>query len=222
MNVGFSAIRFYFGWMTKLVEELRNLVKRLLENPKFQQNKRKLIVGSLVFLALAVLGLNTSGSTNSKNLVSANPGKAATNRTELPKLYVHIVGAIKQPGLYVLKPGARVYDAIIAAGGFGQKADQGSVNLARILSDGEQIVVLGGGTLGESTGNLSGSTPKLVNLNRADQVALEALPGVGPTLAGRMIDYRTANGGFKAKEDLLKVSGIGDKLFRGLKDLITL
>jgi competence protein ComEA len=214
--------------MTTLGETLRTLVKRLLESPKFQQNKRRLILGVLVFVVLVVVGLNTSGQAPSKTLISANSSKIASNRSQLPKLYIHIVGAIKQPGLYVLKSGARVYDAVIAAGGFSAKADQGSINLARILSDGEQILVLGATALQDSNAAISGSGPqvgsgsKLVNLNRADQTALESLPGVGPTLAGRMIDWRLANGGFKTKEDLLKVSGIGDKLFRGLKDLITL
>ena len=214
--------------MTTLGEILRTLVKRLLESPKFLQNKRKLIVGVLVFVALVVFGLNTTGAATSKTLVAAHSSKSSGNRSQLPKLYIHVVGAIKQPGLYVLKSGARVYDAVIAAGGFSAKADQGSINLARILSDGEQIFVLVGGAFQDSKATISGSVPgvgsasKLVNLNRDDQTALESLPGVGPTLAGRMVDWRLANGGFKTKEDLLKVSGIGDKLFRGLKDLITL
>ena len=214
--------------MTTLGEILRTSVKRFLESPKFQQNKRRLILGVLVFVALVVLGLNTTGPASSKTVVAANSNKSAGNRSQLPKLYIHIVGAIKQPGLYVLRSGARVYDAVIAAGGFSAKADQGSINLARILSDGEQIIVLGGTSRQDSNAAISGlgsqvgSGSKLVNLNRADQTALESLPGVGPTLAGRMVDWRLANGGFKTKEDLLKVSGIGDKLFRGLKDLITL
>jgi competence protein ComEA len=128
---------------------------------------------------------------------------------------------------------ARLFDAIFAAGGFTKLADQSSINLAREVSDGEQIVVFATGSGGSiitgagisgSLANGGGSmqSKALVSLNRASQLELESLPGVGPTLAGRMIDWRTANGGFKKKEDLLKVSGIGQKLFASMKDKLTL
>ena len=96
------------------------------------------------------------------------------------------------------------------------------MNLARQLSDGEQIFVLAvGQTPNESSGaSASGST--LISINRATQQQLEALPGVGPALAGRIIDWRSANGGFKKLEDLKNVGGIGDKLFSGFSKQIIL
>jgi competence protein ComEA len=136
-----------------------------------------------------------------------------------PTIYVHVAGAVKSPGIYQLDSGSRVYDAVLAAGGFTSKANQASVNMARALNDGEQLLV----SSGASGAVFEGSTAStLISLNQASASELEELPGVGPALAGRMIDWRTANGGFKAKEDLLNVSGIGDKLFAAVKDLVTL
>ena len=141
---------------------------------------------------------------------------------EEPSVFVHVVGEVEKPGIYIVATRARVFDAIIAAGGFTKSADQSTVNLAREVSDGEQVVVVAAGAQSGSATAQTSAQAALISLNRASQLELEALPGVGPTLAGRMIDWRTANGGFKKKEDLLKVSGIGNKMFDGMKDLVTL
>ena len=134
-------------------------------------------------------------------------------------LYVHIVGEIKTPGMYQLPLGARLVDAVFAAGGLTADADNSSVNLARELSDGEQIVVFKVGEIAEAGGSAPGG---LISINRATAEQLEELPGIGPALSSRIIAYREANGGFKTKEDLLNVSGIGDSIFAGFTDLITL
>ncbi len=134
-------------------------------------------------------------------------------------LYVHIVGEIKTPGMYQLPLGARLVDAVFAAGGLTADADSSSVNLARELSDGEQIVVFKIGEIVEAGGSAPGG---LISINRATADQLEELPGIGPALSSRIIAYRDANGGFKTKEDLLNVSGIGDSIFAGFSDLITL
>ena len=141
---------------------------------------------------------------------------------EEPSVFVHVVGEVEKPGIYIVANRARVFDAIVAAGGFTKSADQSTVNLAREVSDGEQVVVMAAGAQSGSATAQTSAQAALISLNRASQLELEALPGVGPTLAGRMIDWRTANGGFKKKEDLLKVSGIGNKMFDGMKDLVTL
>ena len=141
---------------------------------------------------------------------------------EEPSVFVHVVGEVEKPGIYIVANRARVFDAIIAAGGFTKSADQSTVNLAREVSDGEQVVVMAAGAQSGSAAAQTSAQTALISLNMASQLELEALPGVGPTLAGRMIDWRTANGGFKKKEDLLKVSGIGNKMFDGMKDLVTL
>ena len=134
-------------------------------------------------------------------------------------VYVHVVGEVASPGMYQLPIGARLVDAVFAAGGLTEDADNASVNLARELSDGEQIVVFSISQEGQSPGTNSSG---LISLNRAGDKELEELPGIGPALAGRIIAWREANGGFKSVQDLLKVSGIGESLLSGVVDLVTL
>jgi competence protein ComEA len=140
-------------------------------------------------------------------------------------IFVHILGAVASPGLYELHEGDRAVDAVAAAGGFGPNADQAGLNLARFVTDGEQIVVpeigqappaAGGGVAGGGA-----VVPGKVNLNTADAATLETLPRVGPAMAARIIEWRETNGRFTAVEDLMSVSGIGEKTFEGLKDLVT-
>ena len=149
--------------------------------------------------------------------VSLKPKSSVASKVQVieTRIFVHIVGEVLKPGVYPLESGARMYDLIAMAGGFSKSADQSSVNLARTLNDGEQIQVYGEG-LGVQAG------PALLNLNRSSAAELENLPGVGPKLAGRIIDWRTANGGFSSIDQLRRVGGIGDKLFAGLKDLVTI
>lgn len=131
-------------------------------------------------------------------------------------LFVHVVGEVKNPGVYALDSGSRMYDLIASAGGFTKRADQSSVNLARTLNDGEQVKVYSVGALeAEPSSNL-------ISINRSSVSDLEQLPGVGPKLAARIVDWREANGGFSSLEQLRKVGGIGDKLFAGIKDQVTL
>jgi competence protein ComEA len=172
----------------------------------------------IVLLAAGAITLSTSKASNGTvGMPSTSP--SATTQIDQPALFVHVVGAVKVPGIYKLEVGSRVVDAVFAAGGFLDEADQTSLNLARELSDGEQLFAL---KVGEQPSGSQGSVSSLISLNRASQAELEELPGVGPALAGRLIDWRNANGGFKSKEDLLGVSGIGQKLFESIKGLVTL
>ncbi len=172
----------------------------------------------IVLLAAGAITLSTSNATTGTvSLPSA--ASSATTQVDEPSLFVHVVGAVKVPGIYKLEVGSRVVDAVFAAGGFLDGADQTSLNLARELSDGEQLFAL---KMGEQPSSSQGAHPSLISLNRATQAELEELPGVGPALAGRLIDWRNANGGFKSKDDLLGVSGIGQKLFESIKGLVTL
>jgi competence protein ComEA len=134
-------------------------------------------------------------------------------------VFVHVVGEVKKPGMYQLPLGARLVDAVFAAGGLTTEADNASVNLARELSDGEQVIVF---KIGEDGTDERSSQGGLVSINRAGDKQLEELPGIGPALAARIIAWREANGGFKSKNDLLKVSGIGESILAGFIDLITL
>lgn len=157
--------------------------------------------------------------------VEASPGSPAT-------LIVHVAGAVRRPGVYALRPGARVIDAVRAAGGGAPGADLGSINLARPLADGERVYVprrgetpgpeaSGVGGVVSGGGSSSGSASEKLNLNTATAAQFEALPGIGPVLAQRIVDYRTQHGPFRSVRDLLKVEGIGEKKFAAIKDHVT-
>lgn len=147
------------------------------------------------------------------------------------ELYVHVFGAVHEPGLYVLPAGARVVDAVAAAGGATDDAAVEGVNLARPLSDGEQLAVptrdqiaQSGGSTAEpgqaAPGPVPGAGDK-VNINTADAAALDSLPRIGPAIAERIIAWREENGPFSSVEDLLAVEGIGEKTLESLRELVT-
>jgi len=131
-------------------------------------------------------------------------------------LVVAVSGKVKFPGLVRLPAGARVADAIEAAGGVLPGTDLSTVNLARKVADGELIVV-GGPAAAATPGTVDGK----VNLNTATAAQLDALPGVGPVLAERIVAYRDRKGGFRNVGELRQVEGIGDAKFEQLKDLVT-
>ena len=163
-------------------------------------------------------------------VVSRNPsGEAVTLRpvpTDKP-IVVHITGAVPRPGVYALPEGARVQDAISAAGGFLAEADKEFINLARILEDGEMLeipYVEGFSPVIPTpvqTIITGGSDTDLININTASSLELESLPSIGPTTAQKIIDYRTENGPFFSTEDIINVSGIGPGIYERIKDLIT-
>lgn len=131
---------------------------------------------------------------------------------------VDVAGKVEEPGIVTLPAGSRVIDAVDAAGGAEPKADTTTLNLARVLIDGEQIVV--GITPVAAPGGAPAAGQK-VSLNSATTEQLDELPGVGPVTAAAILDWRAKNGGFKAVEDLLDVKGIGDATLADLRDLVT-
>jgi competence protein ComEA len=154
--------------------------------------------------------------------------------TNAPGALVHVLGAVRRPGLVQLAAGARVVDAVASAGGLTEDADAGGVNLARVVADGEQLYVphlgetppappaqTGAGGQGAASGSGAGAVGAKVALNTATQAELETLPRIGPALAQRILDWRSANGRFSAVDDLMKVVGIGQKLFGDIKDRVT-
>ncbi len=154
------------------------------------------------------------------NGASATGGASKTGGKGSVAIFVHVVGAVTRPGLFELRDGDRVVDAVAAAGGFTDAADQSQVNLARFVSDGEQLAVPVVGEAPAAPG-AAGAVAGKVNLNTADLTTLETLPRVGPAMAQRIIDWRTTNGRFTAVEDLMSVTGVGDKTFEQLKKLVT-
>jgi len=172
------------------------------------------VVGFIVYVA-------TSSLMPSQKVFVQSSGSAKNVSVSSARIYVDVAGEVRKPGIYQLDSGSRVFDVVLLAGGFTSKANQSSVNLARTLTDGEQLIVANKSQQGFGSAS-SNPASMLISLNQASETELEQLPGVGPALAGRMIDWRSANGGFKTKEDLLNVAGIGDKLFAQIKDKVSL
>ena len=161
-------------------------------------------------------------------VVARNPsGEAVTLRpvpTDKP-IVVHITGAVPRPGVYALPQGARIQDGISAAGGFLAEADKTNINLAELLEDGQKLDVpyIEGGSpvITTSVPEVVTSTTELININTATASELDTLPGIGPTTAQKIIDYRTQNGPFVNAEDIINVSGIGPGTYERIKTLIT-
>ena len=157
-------------------------------------------------------------------------GAVDTSTPEPPvELIVHVAGQVEQPGIVRLASGGRVIDAIEGAGGASAEADLAAVNLARPVIDGEQVYVpapgellpasASGGGAGAGAGG-HGTDGGVIDLNTADADALDTLPGVGPVLAERIIDWRTEHGRFTSIDELAEVSGIGEKLLGRLRDKV--
>jgi competence protein ComEA len=139
-----------------------------------------------------------------------------------PQLVVAVAGKVRRPGVVRLPPGSRVMDAVTAAGGVLPGTDLALLNLARKVVDGEQVVV-GVASVAPAPGvpGAPGAPGALLDLNTATVEQLDALPGVGPVLAQRLVEYRTANGGFRSVDQLREVDGIGESRFQRLKALVT-
>lgn len=178
-------------------------------------------------------GADASAGDRTESSSEPSQGSGANQASvALPMLAVHVSGAVASPGVYELEEGSRVRDAVEAAGGFAPEASQGSVNLARKVSDGEQILILtveefeaspsSSSSSGSSDADASGSSGSggLVNINTAGLEALDSLPGVGPATAQAILDEREANGPFTSIEDIQRVSGIGEKKYEKLKGSI--
>ncbi|MEY4275692.1 MAG: hypothetical protein RIS26_155 [Actinomycetota bacterium] len=170
--------------------------------------RRKLLATAV--LLVIILALLISGQTKSSPVVAAK--KTKSSNLSSPSSFVHISGAVKEPGVYAISSGMRLFEVLSLAGGFTNVADKDSVNLARVVVDGEQIFVGANGNQAQNDG--------LIHLNKASVSELDALPGIGPTLASRIVDWREANGLFRSVGDLRNVAGIGDRLFAGVKDLV--
>ncbi|MFC6706095.1 helix-hairpin-helix domain-containing protein [Flexivirga alba] len=189
---------------------------------------------------VASAGAATSTSSASASAPSSSAtrqgfGSTAASSSAAPTtLVVQVVGQVRKPGVVHVKSGSRVQDAVSAAGGALPGADLSAINLARVVADGEQIQVpkpgehptppAAGGAAGGSSaaGGAGGGSPaSTVNLNTADETTLEGLPGVGPVMAQRILQWRADNGRFSTVDELGEVSGIGDKTLAQLLPLVT-
>jgi competence protein ComEA len=193
-----------------------------------------LVLASALLAALAIAGhrLAQTGAARTPDVVA--PLEAVSTPTAADSraaLVVHVVGAVRRPGLYRLREGARVADAVERAGGATRRADLAALNLAAPLVDGVQILVpprapgapAGGSAagLGSDSGGAGlgvGSKPSLATATAAE---LDELPGVGPVTAQNIIDYRTEHGPFRSVDDLDAVPGIGPARIEQLRELVT-
>jgi competence protein ComEA len=170
------------------------------------------------------------GSPDVAGSPAATPASASPSGAAVPggaeELVVDVAGKVRRPGIVVLSPGDRVVDALRAAGGARRGVPLTSLNLARPVVDGEQIVVgvtpPPGVAASAAAGSGAGAAPALVNLNSADQVQLESLPQVGPVTAQAIIAWRDEHGGFSSVEELLEVDGIGEATLEQVAPFVTL
>lgn len=198
--------------------------------------KLPVVVGltSLVLVVLIVAGqaligsLTSGGFSIEKSTTSPSSAQLQLEQQSEPKadlIVVHVAGAVLNPGMQELKSGSRVGDAIDAAGGCAEDALPDALNLARVLKDGEQVLVPTSQE-GKQDIPLAPADPPSrapsgkVDINTASAEALDALPGIGPSTAEKIVDDRKLNGPFNSVEDLKRVSGIGDKKFAALVDSI--
>jgi competence protein ComEA len=188
--------------------------------------RREMVLLALVGLALVGgTGLWYVRSLPQPVEVRAGPVAATPSPTQAT-LFVHVAGWVRRPGVYELREGDRVIDAIERAGGPKRGADLGGLNLAALLVDAQQILVPRpapaeppAGTVPTEGETPSGST--LVNVNVATAEELETLPGIGEVLAATIIQYREENGPFTSVDQLVEVSGIGEVTLEEIRDLVT-
>jgi competence protein ComEA len=197
------------------MEQLRNAFESLrnwwFDLHYSQTQKRALLIIGSILLLLSVF-IVARGNSQPNEALQVIPITIAE-----PEIFVDVTGAVNKPGVYTLTGKSRVIDAIKAAGDSAPGADLSTINLARVLNDGEQIYV--DSTVVNSNGVRVSKAVRSgpININRATARQLDALDGVGPVIAQRIVDYRKINGFFLTIDDLQKVSGIGAAKFAQIK-----
>ena len=200
------------------MDQLRNAFESISQwwfDLHFSRNQKiALSIVAAIVLALSVL-IVLRGNTQ----INAAPEIIPITIAE-PEIFVDVTGAVNNPGVYTLTGRSRVIDAIKAAGDSAPGADLSTINLARVLNDGEQIYVDSTvvNSSGQRVSKKVSSGP--ININRATLRQLDALDGIGPVIAGRIIEYRKKNGSFLTIDDLQKVSGIGAAKFAQIKSKV--
>jgi competence protein ComEA len=187
--------------------------------PSLPVSRRQALVAAIGLLALfagagrTLAGAGASAPLPRASLVAEKPGAA-------PRLVVHVTGAVRRPGLYRLAEGSRVADAVARAGGATAKADTAAVNLAAPLADGIQVLVPSRVAGAAGTAAAAGAGGR-ISLSSASLAELDALPGVGPVTAQKIVDHRAAHGGFSSVDDLDAIPGIGPARLEQLRELVS-
>lgn len=187
-----------------------------------------IVIVAALFFALREKESDFSGQFISRQLpageVQSEDQAESDGKTAAAQIYVDIGGQVKNPGVYTVKEGTRVFEVIEKAGGLTEDAFIEQINQAEAVTDGQKIVIPSSEDTQQSLMPQTASgkdSSGLVNINSADSQTLQEIPGVGPATAEKIIAYRTENGRFSSIEDLKNVSGIGDKTFEKMKDKIT-
>ena len=193
-------------------------------------SQRRLVAAALVCLAAAVFFVHqhhsaSAGATALRvaPVVPASAGQAGADNSGQRAVVVDVVGAVARPGLYHLKRGSRIADAVARAGGLTRNADRAAVNLAAPVSDGEQVIVARRGVAGATAvgvGAGAGAATGPISLSTATAEQLDTLPGVGPVTAQKIVAYREKNGPFTSVEALDAIPGIGPARIADLKGLV--
>ncbi len=176
--------------------------------------KRALLAMSAVVVVLSIF-IVIRGNTD-----EITPPPVVIEQVQAPQIFVDVTGAVNTPGVYTLTASSRVIDAIKAAGGSAPGADLSTINLARVLADGEQIYVDAAVTNSKGVRVSTTKRSGPININRATVGDFDSLDGIGPVIANRIVSYRKTHGPFITVEDLQKVSGIGAAKFAQIKSKI--
>lgn len=205
----------------------------------FFKNKKIIIIICTIVIMLIVSYVNNLNN----NDINLNENETLTNLTESKEnsenedkeIFVHITGEVENPGVVKLKEGSRIKDVIEAAGGLTENADISNVNLAYVVEDGikikipaieddelskQSIIIEESGENIILSDNNTKEKNKVININTATQTELEGLPGIGPSISIKIIEYRNKNGSFKNIDDIKNVTGIGKSKFEKIKDFI--
>lgn len=178
------------------------------------------IIGYYIYTNINLQEYNTEGEEIISNIEYSN---SQNNLIEDEKIVIHIAGCIENEGVYEIKKGSRISDAVEIAGGLTSDANIKSINLAQKLNDGQKIYIP---NINEDVNEVDNNEidlfgyNELVNINNATQTELETLPGIGPSTASKIIEYRKENGDFESIEEIKDVSGIGESKYENIKDKI--
>lgn len=208
----------------------------MLDNLDNKQKKIVIIVGIIIIIGILYFiynGIDKKSTDQIDNNMLSIENNTKENEGSKELVIVHITGAVKTPGIVKLPEGARIEDAIDKAGGLTEDADISDVNLAYVLEDGikikiptiseeknEEIIINSSGEAIVEKEISNNSENKIININKANETDLQTLPGIGASLAGRIVEYRNSNGKFNEIEDIKNVSGIGDSKYENIKNLI--
>jgi competence protein ComEA len=198
-------------------------------------NRPQLVAYAIGAVVVVILGMRFmqgqarggAGASSGGGQVARAPAAVKIDRPASKGALVHVAGAVRHPGVYRLREGQRVEDAVERAGGARANADVNAINLAAKVADGQQVVVPRGGTAGAASvasaaGGTGGAVQAPVSLNSATLEQLDTLDGVGPATAQKILDWRREHGSFRSIDDLGEVPGIGPKRLAALRDKVQL